>query len=736
MRAVEAYRRSRLVDNVTTEDDKVAAVYRLEEVCVTLRSASLDVVREMVEYIMKRLDHRSPLVKQKVLRLIKFAAPKAGPDFKREMQRQASAIRQLVHYKGQIDVLRGDALNKAVRETAQEAVSAVFAEDRPTLAEEGAGKRIQGFGNSPIDRPSEDTAKSIIGGMIGFGSASLIKMVTGVTGQAPDVSGGYMSSSGGGQRFPTTGGLRRSLTEERQRDKDRERYDKYGKDDANEGLRTSGAEEARASTSERDGKSHSSGPPADRKAVITREEKLLETVTTAGGVRLHPTRDALQGFLTDAMKLDPLNLCNALEKKLQAHAWQVRLKAMCVLEALLRQREVNTFGKVAALFEEDVSIVLECLQSPQSSLREKTKKVLDALGVAYKGSDSQEGKTASKTNLILPPPPPPPGGVATVPSAVTPPPPVPVVLPDLLDTDDWNFSGNTDGPSADSSEEARNATDATQGAGMLGEGDWSAGFEDSAAGDGSDPFTGMAVHSSKDSKEESSSTDLFSGMDHEGTRATGNGSATGVERDDENGLFAGLSVSKAEPKAERPAEDALANLMAGLSTSNSGNGGADVNQVNGLPSLMAKPPASSLVGNPSVFPMNMPNVPGFQGARPNIPIPVHASGPFFQQQMMLMNMYAMGMAHPSHPNAIPPRGFMPGTLPLGNLGPNFAQQPVATGFGVGSNFAPNVSSTYADGFDFSGDPVLRNSTPVEPVKEDTKAFDFISDHLSAFRKGT
>jgi hypothetical protein len=66
VRAVEAYRRSVLIDGVTSDNDSVAPVYKLEEICTLMRTSSLDIVRELLERILKRLDHKSPVVKQKV----------------------------------------------------------------------------------------------------------------------------------------------------------------------------------------------------------------------------------------------------------------------------------------------------------------------------------------------------------------------------------------------------------------------------------------------------------------------------------------------------------------------------------------------------------------------------------------------------------------------------------------------------------------------------------------------
>lgn len=53
------------------------------------------------------------------------------------------------------------------------------------------------------------------------------------------------------------------------------------------------------------------------------EERLSETIVTSGGVRLQPTRDAIQAFLTQAAKLDSVVMSLALEMKLQSPLWQV-----------------------------------------------------------------------------------------------------------------------------------------------------------------------------------------------------------------------------------------------------------------------------------------------------------------------------------------------------------------------------------------------------------------------------
>lgn len=63
---MESYWRSRMIDGATSDEDKVTPVYKLEEICELLRSSSASIVKEVSEFVLKRLDHKSPIVKQKV----------------------------------------------------------------------------------------------------------------------------------------------------------------------------------------------------------------------------------------------------------------------------------------------------------------------------------------------------------------------------------------------------------------------------------------------------------------------------------------------------------------------------------------------------------------------------------------------------------------------------------------------------------------------------------------------
>lgn len=246
---------------------------------------------------------------------------KSGAEFRREMQRHSVAIRQLLHYKGQLDPLKGDALNKAVRDTAQEAVSSIFSEDnnsnyKPAAPSQDLNRRIQGFGNTNYEAPSEDK-KSFISEVVGIGSASIKQGLHNLT-----QGHSLMKNETGSYKSP----IQRSLTVELEhgdryvpvayRSETQSSFELPKNQSSGTWNQDSRVAKMEISNGE------SSGNYSENK---TREDRLLETIVTSGGVRLQPSRDAIQAFLTEAAKLDSLALSHALELKLQSPIWQACL---------------------------------------------------------------------------------------------------------------------------------------------------------------------------------------------------------------------------------------------------------------------------------------------------------------------------------------------------------------------------------------------------------------------------
>ncbi|CAB4272552.1 unnamed protein product [Prunus armeniaca] len=312
-RAVESYWRSRMIDAATSDEDKVAPVYKLEEICQLLRSSHVSIVKEVSEFVFKRLENKSPIVKQKALRLIKYSVGKSGVEFRREMQRNSVAVRQLFHYKGQPDPLKGDALNKAVRDTAQEAIAAIFSEESNAAPADDLNRRIQGFGNTNFEMSSEEK-KSFLSEVVGIGSASIKQGLSSFT-----QNHSFKNNENGNYKSPN---LHRSLTIESE-PTDRYEPAQY----RNETQSSFGSS-----------KNVASGP--------WNEDRLTKTEVT----------NEILAQITE----------------------KVRMKAICVLESILRRKDDEHFSIVESYFIDNKDLVVRCSESPQASLREKANKAVAA----------------------------------------------------------------------------------------------------------------------------------------------------------------------------------------------------------------------------------------------------------------------------------------------------------------------------------------------------------------------
>ncbi|KAL9460564.1 hypothetical protein AB3S75_003712 [Citrus x aurantiifolia] len=659
-RAVESYWRSRMIDGATSDEDKVTPVYKLEEICELLRSSHVSIVKEVSDFILKRLEHKSPAVKQKALRLIKYSVGKSGTDFRREMQRHSAVVRQLFHYKGQLDPLKGDAPNKAVRDMAHEAISAIFSEEnKPAPVEDlSLNKRIQGFGNTNFEMPSEDK-KSFLSEVVGLGSASIKQ------GLSSFAQGNSMrKNENGSYRSPN---LRRSLTIENDYSDRYEPVELRNETQGGYGISKNVAggswnQDSRVVKEDRLNGDSSASYTGSK----TREEKLLETIVTSGGVRLQPTRDAIQVFLVEAAKLDALAMSRALEAKLQSPLWQVRMKAICVLESILRKKDDEKFSIISSYFCENNDVVVKCSESPQSSLREKANKVLSLLGGEQAGglvSGSERSVKAETTTVVQ--------------------------MPDLIDTADPEDHSETNNYATNPSDQNINVLFHT-----------SEGKEHVE-----DLFSGMTV----DSKPVASGNLLAA--DKSGSEPFDDifGSHTEIlpkqenQKNNFNDLMAGFSINEDQLKPEGSSAGVPSESIFSDSSSNP----TQQLSSDALSSLLGSQSAG-MNANPFPFGTMPYNIPAGMTLNPSIasqPMNYSAMGNLFAQQQFLA-----AMSNLQH---------------IGNLNVHNSGAANLVGGNGGSPlpdiFQPNFPTQ-------ASTPALNNSK-----KEDTRAFDFISDHLASAR---
>ncbi|KAH6755169.1 hypothetical protein C2S52_023653, partial [Perilla frutescens var. hirtella] len=628
------------------------------------------------------------------LRVIKYAVGKSGAEFRREMQRNSVAVRQLIHYRGQPDPLKGDALNKSVRETAQETLSALFTSDegKAVPTESSLGSRIQGFGNTNYELPSEDK-KSFINEIVDIGSATIKQGLSSLA-QSPSMR---KNTDNGSYKSPN---LKRSLTQERDYSERYESMDfnaetqnssRFSKNAGSGGwgqdLSTSQAET-------------SNGVSDSTYGQKTREEKLLETIVTSGGVRLQPTRDALHGFLIEASKLNALSLAHAIETKLKAPMWQVRMKAICVLEAVLRKKNDGNFSAISSYFSDSNNAVIQCSESPQASLREKANKVLSLLGGEKSGGINEIERSAKASQ--------------------------PSMLPDLLDTSDsHDLLGVGDSQKAETEPRTANIRPSTAPLidDLLGD-SFGAGDSTNDQKVDDDPFADVSFYSSHDKGHEA---DFFSGM-----------AVTKSE------------IKEAHLAANRPESEPFDFFNSSSEIAQEhGNSGNGVTDLMGSLSINGNEPSKNQSGS------TIEKGPEHLHSTSNIHQEnnIHNSilnGEFASQAAGInaAPMFPMGAMGYNFP---PGLMFNPAlashamnNISMGNLlaQPQFlaamsnfqqlAHLQSSTGF---SAAGPNVgnSSAFPDVFNSSVAAQPPTSLMNDSKREETKAFDFISDHMAAVR---
>ena len=110
-----------------------------------LKTLTGEQIEDTAEHLATRVQHRSPNVKLKALRCVKWLCQRGNePRFRRAMTKRSGPVRTCVSHTGRPDPQRGDAPHKAVRDMAKETLEALFANDG---SGGGGGGRMEGFGS-------------------------------------------------------------------------------------------------------------------------------------------------------------------------------------------------------------------------------------------------------------------------------------------------------------------------------------------------------------------------------------------------------------------------------------------------------------------------------------------------------------------------------------------------------------------------------------------------------------
>ncbi|KIZ05085.1 VHS domain-containing protein [Monoraphidium neglectum] len=354
--------------------DDPAPVFLLDEILELARS-SPEQAQAVAESIERKLASKSPIVKFKALRIIKHLCTKGCSTFQRCMQKQSGAVRELVHWRGEPDPFKGDVPNARVREFAKEVLEVLFNANPVASSAAASGSlaaqgRIQGFGSDGPGgaAPGRSSHSSGYGGGGGGGGGGGMGALAGAAASLEGpLAAGVATVAGAINDFLGNSGARTGLTGSRYGNTSPTRNGGGGGGYNNGGGGYGGFEPMGGYNGGGGGSSSSSAPRVTPSQVLGSEESVVGDVCAPGGLRPTPDAADLRRFVGASSAMDGLRLAEVLRAKMEgAGGWQVALRALCALEAVLQQGSSQAAGEVAVMFQSDPAPLQALATAPQA----------------------------------------------------------------------------------------------------------------------------------------------------------------------------------------------------------------------------------------------------------------------------------------------------------------------------------------------------------------------------------
>ena len=378
-----------------------------------MRFMSPDQVDDCAEYLSKRCESKSIVVKSKALRAIKTFCVKAPATFRSKMARHSVVVRACTNHTGAPHPLRGDAPHKQVRDLANEAVRAIFdAPERPL-----SGHPQPGASSSSGPNPNEASAGSMIGDARTLSSEGTprLRKTTGTW-------GGEERREGFGLRDAYANRSDREESASIPSDPERFRLsaaapssDAFEPLSASVASTTSSARKSAALTAESRGEVFAATAKNVFRLEGSEEGRRVDAACARGGVKLAPSAEVLREFTRACEGLRPEGVAAALAAKFAAarrlasegapdaaDARQEAFKAACCLEACALS-EGEGARSVARRFLSNTNAANEEAESLRAlaegagggALAEKAKKAAAAAAAAGGGGISDAASVSS-----------------------------------------------------------------------------------------------------------------------------------------------------------------------------------------------------------------------------------------------------------------------------------------------------------------------------------------------------
>ena len=366
------------------------AVYLLDEVA-RLVGSKAENVTAAVETLVNRLQARSPVVKQKALRVIKHCCIKGSPEFKRSMARQSAIVRDLTNFRCPPDPFKGDIPWKRVQEAAREALAALHAAPtishtyEPSNSSGALGSRIQGFGSDAIQSTSSTKYEGDIGvykshKLMAFGNSPMDPSA------AQRGLMNTLSSSVKTLGDRATGAIHRP------------NHQRLYSGDGDFGGTVQRTQDAVIVRQPGAGVTTSIEQGAPKSA----EGRVVNTFCQSSGLRATPSGEDLRTFMQTICVLDATAVSQLLLKKVESSPWQEALRSLCALEAVISAGG-QMGGEMAVCCQSNPSSLRKATLHPQSTVKHHAHSVLKLIGAETLPGESHSlhGGPQTHPDLLL-----------------------------------------------------------------------------------------------------------------------------------------------------------------------------------------------------------------------------------------------------------------------------------------------------------------------------------------------
>jgi hypothetical protein len=327
---------SSIVSKATTDDSNPVSGFLLKELASTAISSQKEAENIRVA-LLKRVTKNSPDVKFKALKALRYVCANGPAEFRIMLQRDTADIKACTSFRCNPDPLRGEKPSLNVREAANECLDAIF-NGTPASVQTPSSTtgRIQGFGTAAPESTSitglhiRDKFKNIV---LGQPDAKPAESSPLPPGYSQGVYGGA-TPQGKYQGFGSDNAASFNAAAASHG------YRRYGSDSPVHATSTPSAPPSRPTkppTFQRPSPRAAAGSAASEaeQGPGPLERQLVSAATAPSGVRVVPSPEERNRFVSACAELDAPAVCALLDDVLASGATTSVSKALCLLEALL-----------------------------------------------------------------------------------------------------------------------------------------------------------------------------------------------------------------------------------------------------------------------------------------------------------------------------------------------------------------------------------------------------------------